>query len=961
MIVCAAVFGGSVCYGWSPYENVGVPSNKALGDSPQLPFDPNEYNFLIYNCHGGEESIGEAMEKIGVRSYTVCDAETPLTANILANHDILIVGWDGGGGNKTGLWTSALEEGITGRVILSGHDSDYHTVWGPEYAEKFFVQEIGYVLAGGGTGMIVCADVDNNFDWLPESWGIVMDEVGGGSDVSSFTQEGLDSGIYERLLPENMSRWGQSYHNTFREWGDGFRSFELGYDEEGIADRKVVTIATPVSPFGVSFNKDDGIDEFDCRGPGEEITYTLSWDNQSEVAFEDTVIVDQLPAGVYYPGADWQFDPNMVLIPPDPAYDPNTHTYTWDLGTVVPDETGIAEITVIVTEGSEPGMKLKNTAKVLSDGRIIGWAPHETLVCCWDTVDPNIIYIDKTAKGDNNGTSWADAYTDLQRALERARESVCDVGPYTILVAQGTYSPGDYVKNTFVLPAGASLYGGFRSGGSGFAERNPDRYETTLTGFIGLDANNHIRRNETVVMMGDNTLLDGFNITESSDYGIYGEGVDFAIENCLVENNEHYGVYGIDANMMMNWCICKNNGWTGVYHMGENYELIVENSQVVKNREYGIYNNKSVPMVKNTIIAENGYLDEMGYQGIRVELPSDTPVLYNNTIAYNANEGVSWVDDAGSGADPNVLDYPDIQNCIIWHNNGGGEQMAGYEFVRYSCVFDPNDAEGIDYTPDAYGNFSGNPGFAYQYSADPNVMLNVHLAYDSPCIDKGNPYLAYTGQADIDGEERIVGSYADIGADEVYSCDGYPSADDIRNAIDWTADGIVNFDEFGIFARSWLSADPNNPLCDPNNPGYVSDPNDPGFISEADKLRYYPGCDIDDDMDVDIADLALFAPEWLWRACWKESQLYRFDGMMMAMGGGEGMLMMEPATVSIASVSTMNVVPALEPDEFDAAERLRTIAEILWFIEQIEAEYADSTSLAELRKYLEDEAKKLVK
>jgi hypothetical protein len=97
------------------------------------------------------------------------------------------------------------------RPILSRHDSDYHTVKGTgtatNYAEPFFIQEIDYILQGGGTGMIVCADVTDNFDWLPESWG-VESVVGGGSDVSSFTQEGLESGIYDGLDPNDMSDWG---------------------------------------------------------------------------------------------------------------------------------------------------------------------------------------------------------------------------------------------------------------------------------------------------------------------------------------------------------------------------------------------------------------------------------------------------------------------------------------------------------------------------------------------------------------------------------------------------------------------------------------------------------------------------------------------------------------------------------------------------------------------------------
>jgi hypothetical protein len=331
--------------------------------------------------------------------------------------------------------------------------------------------------------------------------------------------------------------------------------------------------------------------------------------------------------------------------------------------------------------------------------------------------------------------------------------------------------------------------------------------------------------------------------------------------------------------------------------------------------------------------------------------PENVPMIYNTTFAYNYNEALSFVD-----SEPNLWerDYPDIQNCILWYNNDRGDQMAGYKFTQYSCVYDPNDPEGVDYTSDAYGNFSGNPGFAYQYSTDPNVALNVHLAYDSPCIDMGSDLLSYTEQMDIDAEERVVGDYVDIGADEVYSCDDDLSADDIFSPVDWTADGIVNMYEFAIFARSWLSVDPNNPICDPNNPNYVSDPNDPAYVSEHDKLRYYLGCDIDDDLDVDLLDLGLLCDEWLWMACWKESQIHRYDFMMMemAMGGGEPM-MMSTMSMDVSPVEYNDLEPVFTSDS-QLAAFIAGVNEIIDFVNaSIEEDPSNSKRLSDLKASLE--------
>ncbi|MDX1439999.1 MAG: hypothetical protein R3284_08865, partial [Rubricoccaceae bacterium] len=68
-----------------------------------------------------------------------------------------------------------------------------------------------------------------------------------------------------------------------------------------------------------------------------------------------------------------------------------------------------------------------------------------------------VIYVDTDATGANNGTSWGDAYTDLQDALAVASSSS------EIWVAEGVYKPTNTSDRTisFVLTDGVELYGGF--------------------------------------------------------------------------------------------------------------------------------------------------------------------------------------------------------------------------------------------------------------------------------------------------------------------------------------------------------------------------------------------------------------------------------------------------------------------------------------------------------------------
>ncbi len=116
------------------------------------------------------------------------------------------------------------------------------------------------------------------------------------------------------------------------------------------------------------------------------------------------------------------------------------------------------------------------------------------------------------ATGANNGTSWADAFTDLQSALE----STCS-GITQIWVASGTYVPGTLRTDAFVMRNDLAIYGGFSNTGNAvFADRNADPATngTVLSGEIGAAG---IADNSYTVVNGsgtDNTaIIDGFTVT----------------------------------------------------------------------------------------------------------------------------------------------------------------------------------------------------------------------------------------------------------------------------------------------------------------------------------------------------------------------------------------------------------------------------------------------------------------
>ena len=94
------------------------------------------------------------------------------------------------------------------------------------------------------------------------------------------------------------------------------------------------------------------------------------------------------------------------------------------------------------------------------------------------------IFVDASAPGGGDGTTWEMAYDELQDALARA------VPGDAVWVAAATYTPagpdGDR-DATFALPDGVAIYGGFAGGEQSLDERDWIANETILSGDLNGD------------------------------------------------------------------------------------------------------------------------------------------------------------------------------------------------------------------------------------------------------------------------------------------------------------------------------------------------------------------------------------------------------------------------------------------------------------------------------------------
>ncbi|MBN8680596.1 MAG: hypothetical protein J0M29_20400 [Chitinophagales bacterium] len=164
-------------------------------------------------------------------------------------------------------------------------------------------------------------------------------------------------------------------------------------------------------------------------------------------------------------------------------------------------------------------------------------------------------YVNSSAAGANNGSSWANAFTDLQAALAVAQSGD------SVWIAQGVYyaTNGTDRMISFEPRSGVRMYGGFAGMESQLAERDWETHRTILSGDIGVQGDSTDNTNnilffgavEEGTVIDGMTFLQGYSETPGFVYDIFQrEGCGGAIyvnagdeeayllvQNCRFERN----------------------------------------------------------------------------------------------------------------------------------------------------------------------------------------------------------------------------------------------------------------------------------------------------------------------------------------------------------------------------------------------------------------------------------------
>ena len=417
----------------------------------------------------------------------------------------------------------------------------------------------------------------------------------------------------------------------------------------------------------------------------------------------------------------------------------------------------------------------------------------------FDCLPSTNIYVSASATGMNDGSSWSNAFTDLQDAIFHAR-NCSEVKE--IWVAEGTYKPTPTFddKISFYLSNGVSLYGGFQGNESSLSQRNWKLYPTILSGYLGMF--NGLSINSRHVVVGVNVdstaLLDGFIIRDGSNYGeswCDQEGTPFCTEEVHVPGGGGLLIYSRDrkvSNPIIQNCrfednINKSDGrfsYNGGGLQVWSANLTIQHCEFERN--YAGYRGGAISVysflptgkvrILNSIfkgnVAENsgGAISlRVDDQGIEIE-----NCVFTENIAQNGEGGgvfsgaenlvirnSTFFRNKAGGSNTGVFSDRrlKIYNSILW-SDGSGKSLIGSSLALGAFTFSHNIIEG-GWQGVGENNLDLYPEFVDTTSSN----LDLRLMVGSPAIDAGSSEFVIS-DADLDGLPRIIGEAVDIGAYE---------------------------------------------------------------------------------------------------------------------------------------------------------------------------------------------------
>lgn len=451
-----------------------------------------------------------------------------------------------------------------------------------------------------------------------------------------------------------------------------------------------------------------------------------------------------------------------------------------------------------------------------------------------------ILYVNISASGTNDGTSWTNAYRDLQPAIDAA------ITGDEIWVAAGTYLPttthGDTSSlfKTFFIDKGIKIFGGFDgvAGTEGqFDNRDVVAHPVILSGNLGLIDSTNDNSLHVIWLdhVGADMVLDGFTIRDgfgSYAGGLYNDGSlsgssNPTIANCIFENNttmnaggavENEGSEGEAKPVFIN-CLFKNNIASGggamvnLANPAGNASPVLINCQFKGNsgptagggaiENIALSDGISSPQLYNCLFSGNSSLTSGVFHSFGNANGTCSPLLVNCTFAGNFGGAISSSIIGGSTGNPV------IKNSIFWGNSGGSgiSDNGSTTTVTFSVVpFGAIPGE---------GNIGLDPMFVNlpDFNTAPSVEGDLHLTAGSPAINAGdNSAVPANITTDLEGLPRIHPENGGVGVVDMgaFEFQGEITAvSDINISNEWNitpnpASDVINISLTPTHSAGWL-------------------------------------------------------------------------------------------------------------------------------------------------------------